>query len=370
MLHRAGTSLGIAAALILTLAVAACGGDEPTPVPREFVPQRATARAMPTATPKPTATAEPTATKNPTQKAAGETRLPTSPDDVVVQFGRIENRPGQPDILAQMTPNLSLQGNGYMVYRHEGGSSADGWYQTVLTPTLTVDFVKKLVDEIKVLEMAEKLPAPKVAFATKKDGTSDGPKAYGVIYVKTADDEGRLILTQEQLENPSGPYAANIRKLEEMIRALEFWRANTEGSPSAAQKAAVASSLGWWIDPRVPYTPTGALAFGTRAPSWLPADAPIGTWPLDSDLAEAISAKYGAVPSELPIAPDEVAELIRAGRSQPRSFWGPLWRQGADGVPYIIGIRPAVPGSNNVVIDDYAYTVPKQDVKPGAGGAE
>ncbi len=373
MLHRLKASFSVVVALTLTLMLllTACGGDEePTPLPRAYRPQPVTVRTLPSPTPEPSETREPTHTPDPTRETTvRQIQLPADGDEVVVQFGRIENRPWQPEILAQMTPNLSLQANGYMVYQFGGGSSADGWYQTVLTPTLVTGFVKKLVDDIKVLEMADKLPPPKVGFATKADGTPDDPKAYGVIYVKTATDEGRLILTQEQIENPSGPYAANLKALQDLIRVMEFWRNTTEGSPTPEQKAAAAGVLGWWADPRQPYTPGAGLAFGTRAPSWVPADAPVAEWPLDSALDEAIDAKYGTVPSELAVAAEDVPTLIRAGREQPPSFWGSLWRMGRDGARYIVGLRPAVPGSNNVVIDDYAYTVPRQDVQPPAPSA-
>jgi len=371
MLHRASVALGITVAMTASLgiALAACSREEPTAVPPAFFPKASTAKPLPTSTPKPSDTPEPTSTPNPAT-AAALTNLPAGGDEVVVQFGRIENAPWEPEILADMTPNFSLQAKGYIVYRFEGGSSADGWYQTVLTPTLVTDFVRRLVDDVKVIEMARKIPAPEVTFATNPDGTRAGTTAYGVIYVKTADEKARLIVTQEQIENPKGPYAKNLKTLHEIIRALEFWRANSEGTPSDTQKAAVRLTLGWWIDPRAPYTPAEALAFGTRARTWVPPDVPVATWPLDTDLAATFSeAPFGASPVELKLTLEDTAAVLRAGRQQPRTYWGPLWQPARNGGRYLIGVRPAIPGANNVVIEKYRFSVPKRGILPPAASA-
>lgn len=363
----AGHRVAAPAALLLAgLLLGACGSDAPTPIPRDYLPQPATAEALPTATSRPTHTPEPTATPDPTDLAAESAQLPAG-DEPVVQFARIENLPWEPEILAQMSPNFSMQANGYTVYRHDGGSSADGWYQTVVTPTLVLDYVQRLVDEVKVLEMAEALPEPELRFETALDGSPVGPEAYGIIYVKTADGEGRLILTQDQIENPSGPYADNLKRLGDMIRALEFWRANTEGFPSPEQRMAVEATQGWWVDRREPYSPSGALAFGTRGRGWNPPEATEASWPLAVPLGEAFDAAFGEPPVEAVIAAEDTPAVLRSAKARPPSFWGPIWRAPSGGEPYLVGIRPAIPGSNEVVIDDYVYVPPKRGLRaPGS----
>ncbi len=356
----AGLAVFVVAALGFTLT--ACGGEEtPTPIPAALRPKPATAAPLPSDTPPPTDTPVPTDTPNPATLEARQAQLPAG-DEVVVQFARIENVPWEPEILGQMTPNFSLQANGYAVYRFDGGSSADGWYQTIITPTLVQGFVQKLADEVKVIDMAKQAPAPEVRFETNADGSPAGTKAYGVIYVKTAAAEGRLIVTQEEIENPRGPNAARLKTLHEMIQALEFWRRTTEQAVAPEVKQFVAAQLGWWVDPRVPYTPSTALAFGTRARSWLPADVPMIAWPLASDPADAFAADFGTTPAELTVPAEDVPAFIRLVRAQPHGYWGPLWRT-ADGQRFLVGVRPAIPGANNVVIDDYTYVVPKRSIQ-------
>jgi hypothetical protein len=359
--------------LVLTaVAVTGCAvGREPTPTVMP-PPPVATAVPLPTNTPEPTSTAAPTATAGP----AAVSELPADPDAVVVQFARIEHRPWEPDILAQMTPNFSLQSDGYLVYQYPGGPSRDGWYQTVITPTNVAAFVRKLADDIGVLDIADRRGEPAVRFGTAADGSPADTEALGVIYVQTADRSGRLVIDVDDLEHPTGPDAERIGQLLLLINALQLWRRGTDSEFSPEQRAAIAGILGWWADPRQPYTPTSGVAFGTRARRNLPADAVTSLWPLADSPAGTFDADFGQPPVELKLTGQDFANVFQADRQRPASPWGALWtwRDPAnaappDPIPFLIGVRPGVPGANNTVVD-YDYEVPKRgtQIESSEGG--
>ncbi|MCB9175627.1 MAG: hypothetical protein H6648_00600 [Caldilineae bacterium] len=371
---RAPIILGLLLGL-LPLVAAGCGSD-PTPAPRRLPePKAAEVVALPTPTESPTAVAEPAVDEDQAAEldtvvtTTLEVGLPSDGDAPIVQFARIEPSPWEPEILADMHPNFSLQANGRIFYEFDGGSSREGWYQTALTPTLALDFVKLLWDEVGIAELAEALEAPDPAFETELNGQPIGSGPIGVIYVASTAGEVRLVVSQSDLENPSGPYADRLKRLDDIIRALQLWRNYTESEASDLVKTGVAGTLGWWLDRRVPYTPEAALAFATLARGYLPANANVASWPLqgadDLALAEQVDAGFGADPVEIALSRDDYVLVRAEERRRGESFWGPLW-QVADGSRYLIGVRPAVPGANHSVID-YRYGVPKRGMQPAGG---
>jgi hypothetical protein len=87
----------------------------------------------------------------------------------------------------------------------------------------------------------------------------------------------------------------------------------------------------------------------------------------------AFDADYGAEPAELILQQPDSAAVLREElifhRARPASFWGPLWEDpagapGSDGLLYSVGVRPSVPGGNEVILD-YAYTVPRRGIGIG-----
>jgi hypothetical protein len=375
MPHRRRASrrlVPILAVLILPFFALACRED-PTPLPPLLPEQKpATVIALPTNTPKPTHTPE--ATELPTMDAAaGSTTegvgLPLDGETPIVQFARIESKPWEPELLAEMHPNFSLQANGRIVYEFDRGDSLDGWYQTALTPTLALAFVETLWNEVGIAELAEKLEAPELRFETALDGSPAGVDTVGVIYVNSTAGSARLVIRQKDLENPTGEFAPRIKRLHDIIRGLQYWRNYTQAESSPLIRQGVGDTLGWWIERRVPFTPGSVLAFGTAARGAIPADAPILDWPLqgaaDIPLAEQITAAYGETPVEISLAGGDNSDgvlVLREARTRPGSFWGPLWRD-RDGNKYSIGLRPAIPGGNETVVD-YEYVLPKRGIQP------
>lgn len=337
-------------AAIATMMGGCIGREKATPIPTPIATRAAV--TLPTDTPEPTATATetPVPTAQPTTGASG------GPEDAVVQFARIENRRWEPEISAQMAPQFSLQANGFLVYQFNGGPSVDGWYQTVLTASLASKFVRFLVDDIGVLRLAKKRGIPNVRFGTNQDGTAISHAAMGVVYVKTATDEGMLVIPEDELNfPPPGPDFKSISDLKGVLQSVEIWK-NAALEPLApAEQKAIADVLGWWVNERVPYTPTEGAAYGTQAGSSVPADAQTLAWPLDTNLKAQFNKEYGHKPKKLDLKGDEMAAAWRAYRDRPASFWGPLWRaKNSDPAAtdrYLISLRPKVPGGNHVEID-------------------
>ena len=370
---RAPHILGLLLLNLLPLVAIGCGSD-PTPAPRRLPePKAAEVVALSTATDSPTAVAADAPAEEamaPVEGAAVTTTLavglPSDGDAPVVQFARIEPSAWEPEILADMHPNFSMQANGRIFYEYEGGSSREGWYQTALTPTLALDFVKILWDEVGIAQLSEAIEAPDVRFETGLDGQPIGSGPIGVIFVASSAGEARLVISQSELENPSGPYADQLKQLDDIIRAIQLWRNYTESEASDLVKTGVGGTLGWWLDQRVPYTPEAALAFATSARGYVGADASFASWPLqgaqDTPLAEQVDAGFGADPDELSLSRDDYVLVRAEERGRGIGFWGPLW-QVADGSRYLIGVRPAVPGANHSVID-YQYEVPKRGMQP------
>lgn len=383
--------------LALALATAACGGDggggddaaPPQPVPETQAP-------MPTATAR--ATRTPTAGPPPGEgqsegEAGGPAALPGDPDAVIVQLARIEHSAWEPAIKGQMAPHFSLQARGFAVFQSPYGDSLDGWYQSVMTPTEAEALLRVLVDDVGVLELAASRPERPLAFGFDAEGQPEGCDAYGVVFVRSAQRSGRLVVSECELESPEGADAERLRKLYEVVNLLEAWKnivdhaalappteeasrrpsADVSAIPAADLPDAFRSLLGFYSPIREPYTPDSVVAFGTRARSSIPADALRATWPITPLLATAFDADYGASPVELRLEPPDSTAVLREDlafhRARPASFWGPLWVDAAgypssDGTLYSVGVRPSVPGSNEVVLE-YEYQIPRRGIGVG-----
>jgi hypothetical protein len=357
------------ATLILSATLAACGDDEPTPAPLRQDQRAATLVPLPTNTPLPTDTPEPTGTPDPdavSENGDVPFGLPADLSEPIIQFARIEPGPWEPEILAQMHPNFSLQGNGYAVYRYDGGSSIDGWYQTIVTPTLALDLLQHLVEEIDVADLAETLDQPELRFEMGLDGKPVGMGAIGIIYVNSSQGSTKLVISEEDLEQPKGDTAGRVKQLHDVIRALQYWRNATEEVADPGVKAAVLLTLGWWQDKSAPYTPETVVGFGTGARSYYPDDATIVDWPLlETPLSTLIESEYGGEPTEIRLDGADAVLVQRQARERGLSFWGPLWQDVDGGDRYLLGLRPAIPGSNHTVVD-YEYVLTKRGVQPPA----
>jgi hypothetical protein len=383
------TALGALALVALALVPTGCRAEAtPEPLANQIEAPRQ-APVIPSATAVPTTEAQATQAARATYAAmpaasgtltpTGETRLPAEPDTVVVQLARIEPSPWEPDILAHMAPHFSLQASGYGVFRYVGGPSEWGWYQTVITPTDTLDFLKLLMDDIDVLDLAKRHGVGKVHFETGKDGKAAGSGVIGVIYVRSADREGRLVIAEKDMESPdpADPDAARLKKLHEVVKWIEIWKTVVERPFTPDYVALGDSILTWWTDKAFPYTPTSAVAFGTGGRSRVAGDAPIADWPLEKPLSDVVKASYGDKPDEIRLEGSDLAAVLAGDNARERArlgafaegqkFWGPLWRDKGEAARYLVGVRAAVPGSNHVVIA-YEYVVPKRGIALSASG--
>jgi hypothetical protein len=361
---RTGGGRVVIGALVLvgsSIMTSACRHEEPTVVP--VLSSHNVGAAAPLATASSVATSRPTTAVAATTVAtgtvaSGEIRLPADPEAVVVQVGRVHHSPWEPAILAQMRPDFSLQSSGYGVFTQEGGPSVDGWYQTALSPVDTLNFVKLLVDDVGILDLAQRRGEPKLNFTTKVDGSPGDTTGVVVVYVKTAGQEARLVIPEAELANPTGPDAVKIEKLGSVLTALELWQSGVGRTYTPEEAAAIARNLGWWTDTRQPYSPDIAVAFGTNDLVTAPADAPAAAWPLETTrLGEAFDVPFGKTPSELALKDADAVAVVRADGSRPASFWGPLWTNKPDSRDYLVGVRVAPPGSNHMVLD-YSYAPP------------
>jgi len=291
-----------------------------------------------------------------------------SGDAVVVQIARIENVPWEPQILAQMVPHFSVRADGSAVFWARYGDSDIGWYQTVVAPADIQSLLEVLVNEVAVVDLAESRESDPIVFETGTGGSPAGCDAYGVIYVKTAADEARVVLSECELESPEGPFQAELARLNEVVNTLETWKYVVDHSGiNPDVQAGFRRLMGWYSSVRAPWTPESAVAFGTRARRGIPSDAAISGWVLDTPLSEMFDAEYGAKPAEAILEGGDVVLALRSAFAfkveKPPSFWGPLYLD-ADRQLYSVGFRPSVPGSNNVTVD-YEYELPNRGI--GAG---
>ena len=294
--------------------------------------------------------------------------LPSDGDIPVIQIARIENTPWEPQILAQMTPHFSVQASGLTVFSSPYGESNVGWHQTVLSQADVLSFLRLLVDDIGVLDINGAIPESELRFATLPDGSPDGCEAYGVIAVRTAANEGRMIISECELENPTGEDIEAKQRLGEVVNTIERWKYVVDHSGiSPDNQAAFRHIMGWYSGIRQPYTPETAVGFGTRARGSIPSSAAISGWPLELPLGESFDADFGSRPVEIVITGADLQRALQSSLAfaleRPRSFWGPLYAD-QDRTLYSVGFRPSVPGSNNVVVD-YDYVLPRRGI--GAG---
>lgn len=363
--QRAAMTLVAALAALL----AACGGSEPPPVPTSRPP----ATVQPATAPPPTSAATATTEVTTTLSAAAE--LPADGTAPVVQLARIDHTPWEPALLAQMTPHFSMQANGRIVFSHPGPDRS-GWYQASIAPEAARAFVRLLADEIDVFDLAERHNEEPVLFTFDAAGLPKGCRATGVIFVRTAAREGRLVMSECAINAPTGPDKARIDRLKEVVNMVQHWKQGVNETYTPEFTAAVTSLLGWWTDLRVPYSPESAVAFITKASPSAPADAasaPRAAWPLDQAITDTLRAEYGARPSEFLLDTLETDLVIDAARSAfqtpyGRREWGPLFVD-ADNNVQLVGIRPAVPGANEVVLEPYVYHAPPPGYRPAAAAA-
>jgi len=389
-----------AASFVLALSVLAiaCGGgdggrDDDEGQPTQPLP--ATLELLPTATSRATTTPTPDpAAEDGTGAVGGPAALPADPDAVIVQLARIEHSAWEPAIKGQLAPHFSLQASGFGVFQSPIGESLDGWYQTAIAPHEAEAFLRILMDDIDVLALADSRPEKPLRFTYDDEGEPAECEAYGVVFVRSAARSGRLVISECELESPTGADAESLHKLNEVVNLLEAWKniadhaqlapppteegsrrptADVSALPMQDLPSAFRALLGFYSAIRQPYTPDSAVAFGTRARSSIPASALKATWPITPLLASAFDADYGTAPSELRLVPPDSTAVLREElvfrRARPASFWGPLWEDPAgfpeaDGTLYSVGVRPSVPGSNEVVLD-YAYEVPRRGIGVG-----
>lgn len=361
----------VALAILASLAasLAACGDDEPPPVPTSRPP----ASVEPATAPPPTS--EATATTEVTSTSSGPSDLPADPDVPVIQLARIDHSPWEPALLAQMTPHFSMQANGRIFFSHPGPDRS-GWYQASISPEAARQFVRVFADEIDILDLAQRHNEEPVLFAVGPDGAPTGCRATGVIFVRTAAREGRLVMSECDINAPTGPDKARIDRLKEVVNMVQLWKDGVNGPIEPERQAAITAFLGWWTDLRVPYSPESSVAFITKAPSAVPgasAEAPRAAWPLDQSITDTLRANFGDRPGELLLGTAETDALLDAARTAfgttyGRRDWGPLFVDGDDHLQ-LIGIRPAVPGANEVVLEPYVYHAPPPAYRPAAVAA-
>ncbi len=294
--------------------------------------------------------------------------LPADGNVPVIQIARIENTPWEPQILAQMVPHLSVQANGFTVFSSPYGQSHIGWHQTNLSQADVLAFLKLLVEDIGVLELNSGIAEDELSFATLPDGAPANCDAYGVIAIQTAAEEGRLIISECELENPTGDDIEAKKRLRGVVDIIEQWKRVVDHSGvSPENQAAFKQLMGWYSPIRQPYTPESVVGFGTRARGSIPADSSISGWPLDLPLGESFDADFGADPTEVVINGEDVQRALLTSLAfaleNPPSYWGPLYMD-EDRTLYSVAFRAAAPGANNVVVD-YEYTPPIRGIGIG-----
>jgi hypothetical protein len=338
------------AALCLLLASlpAACGGQKAAAPARvvSYSPP-ATILPLPSDTPAPTATPRPTLAAQPgsTVPPGARSQLPKDTSAPVVQIARIEPRASEPGLLADLTPDFAVNADGFGHFQALGGPSDNDWYQTRLTPEQVQRFVSLLVDEIGVLRLAKQREAD-TAYNLGKDAAGNplGPAALGVIYVRTADQEGRLVLTEADLSNPANP---SIQRLVALLVALENWKNAVRAPVDPGVAQIVGDNLGWWNDLRQPWSPTTLVALGTHAPADAPR-VPVADWPLKASPKDLFEGAAGSEPDFALFTGNDVGVLLSAQREAGLDPNYPMWRDPTDQQQYVIGLRVNPPGGNHV----------------------
>ncbi len=343
--------LAIAAACAVAVSLAACQ-DATTPSGDPQDSEAATVDALP-----PEASDDEPAAPESTETTSG-VRLPEDGNAVVVQVAKISHDPWEPAILAQMTPSFSLQADGSAYFRYPGGPSPVGWYSVELTEEETIGCVTTLASEAAVLRLSADLPEPDIGFKSKDDGSAAGIEGVYVIYVRSAEEQGRLVIESQLIDDPSGPHAEELERLQLVLKALDLWRAGVDREYSAAEVEAIRREMGWWNDSWEPYVPDSAVAFATLARTSTPEDAPSATWPLEVPLSDSVTARYPTRPNELIIEGEDVVAVLENERERESSIFGPLWRGDSSDRAYLVGIRTVPPGVNHVVVE-YTYYQPK-----------
>lgn len=335
------TVLGVA----VVLSLAACRGDESnvTPVSEDAA---ATVGALSTSTPDETATPE--APVVPTKAVL----LPAEADAAIVEVALVEHNPWEPAILAQMRPDFSLQADGDVIFYHATGAAEHGWYEAELSKSQTLEFLRRLVNDVGILDLAAARGEPEITFMSQDDGSAMATEAVHVIYVRTAEEEGRLLITQDELESEEGPNSARVELLEETLRAVELWRSAVGRDFTGEEEGAITRRLGWWVDEFEEHELDRAVAIGTLARASTPDDAPAAEWPLEVPLSAAIAARFASAPDELILEGPDVAAVLDAAAERESSIFGPLWADPDSDTPFLVDIRAAPPGVNHVV---FAY---------------
>ncbi|MFN2115913.1 MAG: hypothetical protein ACK2T6_09360 [Anaerolineae bacterium] len=375
--------------IAVPLAVVACRSEPTAPPMSSQIQPVVTAAPLATSTPRPTTEAEATEAARATLAAAptveGETpaqeggpaALPADPDAVVVQLARIEPSAWEPEILEEMGPHFSVQAGGFAVFSHVAGESDTGWYQSVITGTGTADLLALLMDEIDVLGIAARRGEPEARYRMGVDGEPEETGVLGVIYVRSADREGRLVIPEEDMESPApdDPDAARLTRLHRLVKAVEVWKNGVARDFTPDEKAVLADSLGFWSDLQEPYTPQSAEAYGTASRSRVPSDAPVALWPLQNEdgtprpIGELVKAGYGETPSQFTLEERDLAPTLNAAHERDvmtvlegySGFWGPIWRESGSPDKYLIGLRVGVPGGTKTAID-YEYVLPPRGI--------
>jgi hypothetical protein len=343
--------LALVATVTLAVLLAACGGNKKVEEQRA---RRAAAIVPPTIVPLPSDTPAPTdtpeavapvvtASASGAMTTTGQAQLPRDKAAPIVQIARIEPRASEPGLLAEMAPEFSLNADGVAVFQALQGPSKTNWYQTAITTEQAQKFLSLLVDEIGVLRLAEGRGV-KDAVDLSRDaaGNPRGPEALGVVYVRTADKEGRLVLTAADLASTD----PGIQRLTALLIALENWKSGVSRTIPPEVVPLVTQNLGWWSDLRQEWTPQTVVAWGTKAGSPVPRAA-VAKWPLKVDPGTLFQAAAGESPDFAVFGGEDAAALLQAQIDAGLDPEYPLWRfPGSDQV-YVIGLRANPPGGNH-----------------------
>lgn len=363
--HPAVRPILLLAALVLS--VAACGGDEEEAraiATRAYSPP-ATILPLPSDTPGPTDTPSPPARATLAAQdnvreagdgsesgapAASTIRLPADAEQPVVQIARVEPHETHAGLLADLAPDFALQAGGGGVFREFGGENATDWYQTALNADQVAAFVGLLLDDLGVLEMAEKRASlPVYDMERSAGGAPNVPAALGVIYVRDESREGRLVLTQEELAAPAD---AQIQRLVSTLVALGVWQTGVRRTFSPGEAQILSQDLGWWSDLRQPWTPAQIVAFG--APYPIPAAGgipPQAAWPLEVPLAELFrGSAAGGKPGMRVFTGQDAQTLLAVQAAAGLNRSTPLWYDAGDPARslYVVALRVNPPGGNHI----------------------
>jgi hypothetical protein len=279
-----------------------------------------------------------------TVTATRRTRPPADKTVPVVQIGRIDPRSSEPGLLAELAPEFSLDGGGRAVFQTAGGPSETGWYQSAMTAEQAQSFLGRLVDDIGVLRLAEQWGTQEAVDLGRDDaGNPRGPAALGVIYVHTADGEGRLVLTPDVLASPEPA----LQRLTALLIALENWKSAVRQPIPPEVVPLVAENLGFWTDVQAPWTPDKVVAWGTEASPPLPR-VPVAAWPLDVDPGTLFPGQEGEPADYAVLSAEDAAALLAAQAAAGLDPDYPLWRAAGSQKTYLIGLRVTPDGGNHI----------------------